>query len=120
MRNFFFWYFQDAPKFLVDFFIKILKFILYFFGFFIHLRHLFLPWKHISISYGRGFQASVFFYTLALNGTSRIVGFFLRLIIIVWTLLLFLLALFLGLGAILLWFCLPILVIYFLVSLFFI
>jgi hypothetical protein len=118
MRDFIFWYFIDAVKFLFDFFSKFLKFILYFFGFFIHLSHLFSPWKHIAVSYGRGLRIDTFLSGLAINGASRFVGATLRLLVIIWTILLFIFILIIGAATILLWICLPVILVYLILSLF--
>lgn len=118
MKNFVLWYFGDAVKFLVDFLIKSLKFIFHFFALYFHLRHFFAPWKHISVGYGRGFQINVYFSSLALNASSRLIGAFIRFLIIVWTVLLFIFALIFGIAVILLWLFLPVILIYLVISIF--
>lgn len=119
MKNFILWYFGDAVKFLVNFLFKTLKFIVYFFALSFHLRHFFAPWKKMMVGYGRGFRLEVFFSSLALNSASRIIGAFLRILIIIWTVLLFILVLFLGLIIILLWLFLPVIIIYLIISAFY-
>jgi len=46
-------------------------------------RTLFLPWHRIIEGYGRGFDPSTFFSTLAGNIISRILGAIVRLVVIV-------------------------------------
>lgn len=116
MSDFIVWYFSSAIKSLINFFIKSLKFVLYFFGFSFHLHNFFSPWKQIAVSYGRGFRAQVFFSNFALNSTSRLIGAFLRFLIIIWTMLFFLFIVILGTAVIFLWLALPVLLVYLIIS----
>ncbi|MBU6415043.1 hypothetical protein KGQ34_02280 [Patescibacteria group bacterium] len=73
-------------------------------------RTLFSPWHRIVESYGRGFDPGEFFFTLAGNLISRVIGAGVRAVVIVVGLLVSFTALVSGLCFIIIWFVMPLLI----------
>lgn len=73
-------------------------------------RTLLAPWHRIVESYGRGFNPQTFFFTLAGNIISRVLGAVVRALVIAVGILITLLAACFGIFAILLWLTLLLLI----------
>jgi len=82
-------------------------FISNFFSINLLLRTLFSPWRRLSVSGGRGGEES-FFGALIINTIMRFVGFFARIIIIVFGVIALIITVVLSLLAILIWLLLPV------------
>ncbi len=77
------WHFFEMPKEILRGWKNYLKFFSYFFSIPILIKSFFSPWKRISWGYGRGFSPTRFLETAISNVFSRIIGAFLRSILIV-------------------------------------
>ena len=105
--RFFRWYFFRMPRVIFKVWTEILAFIVYFFGFFFHLRHFFSPWRKMILQKNRGFVLREFFNVLSFNLISRIIGAFLRFLLIVWGGSALLFVFFSGLLILIIWILLP-------------
>jgi len=106
------WHFFDVPKSILKGFWNFLLFNISFFSIGFHIRTFFSHWRRFKESYGRGFDAKRYFQAFSSNLISRIMGAFVRTIIIVLGLLVELLILLLGVILFLIWLILPILIIF--------
>lgn len=109
-QNFFSWYYTDALR--VVFYNGLHRTIgfMNYFSVPLLFATLFSPWHRIVESYGRGFDPRVFFYTLAGNIISRILGAIVRSFVIIIGLAVSFFAEIFGVLAIALWIVLPLLI----------
>lgn len=77
------WYFYDTPKGILKAWHNYLVFNLEFFSVFLLIRTLFAPWHQYTWDYGRGFDLWRYFETFFSNMITRILGAFMRSILIV-------------------------------------
>ncbi len=110
--QYFSWHFLDVPRELLKAWKNYIRFFLHFFSLPILLKSLFSPWHGITWSYGRGFSFSRYAETIISNGFSRAIGFFLRLFLIVFGLVLELAVLIMGFLILIIWFLLPLIIIF--------
>ena len=108
----FFWQFFDVPWSILKGFWNFLLFNLNFFSIGFHLKTLFSHWRRFKDSYGRGFDLKRYFRVFTSNLISRIMGAFVRIIVIVLGLLLELFIFALGIILFFIWLLVPILIIF--------
>jgi len=101
------WQFFEVPKGFLRGWKNYLRFFLHFFSLPILLRSFFSPWHGITWSYGRGFSFSRYAETIISNGFSRTIGACLRTVLIFFGLAAEILVLIIGLLSFLVWFFLP-------------
>lgn len=101
------WHFFQAPKSIAKIWRNFLWFNLNYFSAAFLLKTLFSPWKKISWSYGRGFDAGRYASVFLSNLISRILGAIVRIFIIFISLILEVFIFIAGLVAILIWIFLP-------------
>ena len=106
------WQFFDIPGSILKGFWNFLLFNLNFFSIGFHLKTLFSHWRKFKDSYGRGFDPKRYLQAFASNLISRIMGAFVRVIIIALGLLVELFILILGIILFFIWFIMPILIIF--------
>lgn len=110
------WHFFEMPKEILRGWKNYLKFFAYFFSIPILIKSYFAPWKKISWTYGRGFSPTRFLETAVSNVFLRILGAFLRSIIIFFGIFFEIIIFFLGAILFLFWIFLPIILIFLFVS----
>lgn len=81
-KEWFFWYFYEMPKFLLEVWKNYFLFGLNYFSVLILLKSLFAPWRRYRWIYPKGINVVEFFNTLISNIVSRILGFLMRIILI--------------------------------------
>ena len=77
------WQFYEMPKFLFQVWSNYFIFATNYFSLALLLRTFFSPWKRYKWRYPKGFDVVEFFNTLISNTISRILGAFMRIILIV-------------------------------------
>lgn len=87
-------------------------FVANYFSIVLLFKTLFNPWKRISESYGRGFDIGKFFSALTLNVLSRSIGFIMRSAAIFMGVLAEIFVLIFGAAFLILWFFLPLILIW--------
>ena len=105
--QFIIWYFWETPKNIIFVWKNFLKFNLKFFSVLALLKTFFAPWRQYIWSYGKGFNPGVYFQTFFSNLISRILGAFIRSILICIGLLAEVLIFVFGISVIICWFILP-------------
>lgn len=93
--------------------IGFLRGIAHFFSLITLLKTLFVPWRKLTETYRGGFDPESFFSSLVVNTLMRLVGFFVRSIVIVIGVIALIAAFFVGVALILLWLALPFIVLAF-------
>jgi len=106
-----FWHFVEVPRAIILGWKNFLKFNFSYFSIGALLGSLFSPWKGDVGDYGRGFDAGKYFYTFLGNMISRILGAIIRLVIVCLGLVCFVFIFFIGLLVLLIWICLPVIVV---------
>jgi hypothetical protein len=101
------WHFYEMPEEILKGWKNYLKFGNYFFSITLLLKSLFSPWKRIAWSYGRGFSPTRYIETFISNTFSRLVGLFLRSILICAGIVFEIVIFFLGGACYLTWIFLP-------------
>src|SRR3989344_368016 len=81
--DWFYWHFFEMPKFLFLVWKNYILFFLDYFSIPLLLMTLFSPWRKNKDSYSGGFDIGKFFSSFIYNVFSRLIGMFLRLILIV-------------------------------------
>ena len=107
-----FWYFIEIPKNILQTWKDIFRFYLNYFSTPLLLKTLFAPWKHIILSYPKGFDLGDYFEIFISNLISRSIGAILRSFLILIGILIEVLIMFFGLIMFLGWFVLPIFLIF--------
>lgn len=105
--SYFIWHYTQAFKDIYDLFKDFTSFIYHFFSIKILSKTLFSPWRKLSESYKKGWSLNAFFETLVVNFIMRIVGFFIRLSIIVAGLICLVVTVIIELVTFVLWLFLP-------------
>lgn len=83
--NFLLWHYQVVNKFLFKVLGNYLLAVWHFFSIGILIKYLFAPWKRvIAKKEGLGFSFTQFFEDITFNLISRVIGFFVRLLLITW------------------------------------
>ena len=104
-------HFIEAPKNILKAFKNFLIFNLHYFGVWRHLKTFFAHWRNDREPYGRGFSFKEYAWVFASNTISRLLGAFVRSVVIVLGLLTEAFILLLGILVFLAWLLLPILII---------
>ncbi len=81
--SYFVWHYTIALKDLFNLSRNFLWFIFHFFSISVLLKTLFSPWQKLNETYKGGFDFNAFFETLIVNVLMRIVGFFIRLFMVI-------------------------------------
>jgi len=79
----FFWHFAEMPKFLLEVWKNYILFALNYFSLPALAKSLFAPWRKYRWNYPRFFDVGEFLTTVISNMFSRLIGAFMRLILIV-------------------------------------
>lgn len=77
------WHFQDVPKNILKAWRNFLVFNLQYFSIPMLFKTMFSYWHKYQMSYGRGFDLKRYFEAFTLNIISRVLGAFIRLILII-------------------------------------
>jgi hypothetical protein len=77
------WQFWETPKFLILAWGNYFMFASNYFSLPILLKTFFSPWRRYRWNYPKGFDVAEFFNTLISNTVSRILGAFMRIILII-------------------------------------
>ncbi|KKS45102.1 hypothetical protein A2781_06490 [Candidatus Gottesmanbacteria bacterium RIFCSPHIGHO2_01_FULL_42_27] len=83
MDDYLYWHYGIILSRLLTYVVNSVYFAFYFCAIPHHLSHLLSPWKRIQTRRGRGFQLAEVFSVASFNLTSRIIGLFLRLSVII-------------------------------------
>jgi hypothetical protein len=106
----FLWHFYEMPKFLILVWKNYILFALNYFSLPVLLKSLFSPWRKYKWVYPKGFNVVEFFNTLISNIFSRILGFFMRIILIFVGIVFQIFVIFVGAIIFLLWLLTPLLI----------
>jgi hypothetical protein len=80
--SYFIWHYTTALKELFGLCRNFLWFVCHFFSINVLGKTLFSPWQRMDEPYKKGFSISAFFETFIVNTLMRIVGFFIRALVI--------------------------------------
>ncbi|MDB5204625.1 MAG: hypothetical protein JWP09_653 [Candidatus Taylorbacteria bacterium] len=80
--SYFIWHYTQAFKDIFNLFRNFAWFVYHFFSIKVLSKTLFSPWRKLNESYEKGWNLNAFFETLVVNFIMRIVGFLVRLFII--------------------------------------
>jgi len=105
------WQFYEVPIFLLEVWKNYLSFAANIFSVKTLLKTLFSPWRKYNWRYPKGFDIVEFFNTLISNIFSRILGFLMRIVLIITGLLLWVLVFLTGMAVIVCWVLTPLAVI---------
>ncbi|MEK7104072.1 MAG: hypothetical protein AAB842_01565 [Patescibacteria group bacterium] len=106
-----FWHFIEVPKVITLGWKNFLRFNFNYFSVGALLKSLFSPWRGDVGDYGRGFDAKKYFDTFLGNMISRVLGAIIRLVLIFIGLACAVFIFFAGLFVLLIWICLPAIVV---------
>jgi hypothetical protein len=106
-----YWHFYEMPKFLFEVWKNYISFASNFFSLEILLKSLFSPWHKYKWSYPKGLDISEFFSTLISNTFSRIIGFFMRIVLILISIPFQIFIILAGLVIILAWLFIPLIIV---------
>jgi len=109
LTKFFVWYFWDMPKEILLAWRNYLVFNLEFFSVGLLIKTWFAPWHQYKWSYGRGFDLGLFLETFFSNMITRVLGAFMRSILIIVGLVAEVFIFLIGLIVFVGWFILPVL-----------
>jgi len=111
LTDWFFWHFYEMPKFFVEVWKNYISFASNFFSLEILLKSLFSPWHKYKWNYPKGFDIGEFFSTLISNTFSRIIGFFMRIVLILIAIPFQIFIIIMGLTIIFAWIFIPLIII---------
>lgn len=109
------WYLIDKPLAILKAWKNLLLFNLNYFSIPLLLKTFFSPWRSYQWSYGRGFDFKIYLEAFLSNAIMRAIGAFLRFFLIILGIALEILIFFLGIFALIIWFLLPLILVYFLI-----
>lgn len=109
LSQFIVWYFLKVPKNIFFAFKNFLQFNLEFFSVPLLLKTFFTPWKRYKEEYSLSFDLNNRINVFVANLINRILGAFVRSILIITGTILEVVIFVLGVGIMALWFCLPVL-----------
>ena len=112
--QYFEWYLIDKPLSILRAWKNLLIFNLNYFSIPLLLKTFFSPWRKYHWSYGRGFDFKRYFEAFLSNAIMRIIGASLRFFLIISGILLELFIIFIGIFVMIVWFFLPLILLYFL------
>ena len=102
-----FWYFIKMPKNILQSWKDIFRFYLNYFSTPLLLKTLFAPWRHIILSYPKGFDLGDYFEIFISNLISRTIGAILRFFLILIGFFVEILIILAGIIILFIWFVLP-------------
>ncbi len=108
LEQYFLWHYGQAYSDMLNIWKNFLWFVSYFFSLKILLSTLFQPWKRMGEDYPRGFDPSVLFQVFIVNTLMRVVGFFVRVIIITFGVISLFTVFVLGIAGFFLWTVMPV------------
>jgi len=111
------WHFYEMPKTWFSIWKNYLWFGLYYFSIPFLLATLFLPWRKYAWRYPKGFDVGGFLSTFASNLFSRLIGAFIRVVLVIVGIALEIFIFVAGIVLILLWYLLPFLLLFLLLFL---
>lgn len=107
------WHFYEASKKILQIWRNYFIFIWYYFSISLLKRTLFKPWhRDVSIKKSPGFDFSEFFQNVIFNTFSRIIGFVVRSVTIIFVFILEILIFIMGIIIFVFWIILPLILIY--------
>lgn len=80
------WHFYEVPQFLMSVWENYFDFGIYFFSIPLLIKTLFSPWRRYRWRYPRGFDIGGFLSALVSNMYSRFMGFLVRVVLIIFSL----------------------------------
>ncbi len=83
LNNYVIWHYKNAPEAIFHIWLNILQYINHIFAIKIHLLSLFAPWHRMTEKRTKKWNFEDFAGVLLINGISRFIGFFLRIILII-------------------------------------
>ena len=113
------WHFYEMPKFLFMIWNNYVSFGLYYFSMPLLIKTLFSPWRRYNWAYPKGFNIGGYLSILISNLFSRIIGAICRLFLLIFGVAFLFLIIIFGALAILLWFLIPFIIAFLLISLFY-
>lgn len=102
------WHYSAALGDIWGIFTNLAWFIYHFFSVPTLAKTIFSPWHKLGERYGRGFDPSAFLSTFVINTLLRIVGFIIRLAVLLLALAVFAVLIFAGILFYILWLAMPI------------
>jgi hypothetical protein len=114
--KYFKWHYIDKPKQIIQNIKNLFNFGLYFFSLKQIIVSFFTPWKGITWQTGRGFDLQVYLETLIGNIISIVIGMVMRTFLIIFCLIFETIILILGLAYLLIWFLMPLIIIWLLIK----
>jgi len=108
----FFWHFIVKPKEIIRVWKNFINFGLYFFSVPFLIKNIFSPWRKYLWQYPQGFDPFQFFEVLISNLSSRVIGFIMRLVLIILGIICEIIILAIGLLILLVWIFLPLIIAY--------
>lgn len=106
-----YWHFYEMPKFLFEVWKNYISFAFNFFSLDILLKSLFSPWHKYKWNYPKGFDIGEFFSTLISNTFSRIIGFCMRIVLILISVPFQIFIILVGIVIILAWLFIPLIIV---------
>jgi len=106
--EYFYWQFIEVPKKIVKVFANLIWFGYNFFSVEYCLKTLFNPWRKIAWSYNKGFCLKDHIETFTSNIVSRVMGFLMRVFIVLAWIIYELIIIVLGIALMVFWILLPI------------
>lgn len=113
---YFFWHYTKALKKLIGNCRTFLLFILHFFSIGILFKTLFKPWQRLGEEYKKGFDIGAFLSSFFINFLMRIIGFLIRLVVIIIGLFFFFSSFIGCIALFIIWLVLPLLIPVFFIS----
>ena len=114
--TYFLWHYTRAISDLFTVSKNFLWFTWHFFSIGVLSQTLFAPWQKLDEQYARGFDIGAFFETFVVNTLMRIIGFFIRLSVIVLGLIAFIIVFALEIIAFIIWLLFPFIIAGFFIS----
>lgn len=109
--EYFFWHYTTALRLHLNIVSNFLWFTYHYFSVPVLVKTLFLPWRKSFVGYRVGFRPKIIAETLVVNSIMRIVGFFIRFIILTFATAILCVVALVGLATFLVWLALPAIII---------
>lgn len=104
------WHYTRALKDYARLWLTFFWFVYNFFSISILVGSIFSPWRRMGEAYGHGFNADAFFAALIINTLMRVVGFCVRIVVIIAGAFSLAAVLFLGCAGFIVWLALPLII----------
>lgn len=108
----FYWHFYEMPKFLLGVWKNYILFASNYFSLPDLIKSLFSPWRKYKWNYPKSFDVAEFFSTLISNTFSRLLGFIMRIVLVVVGVSFQILVITAGFVIFIIWVLLPFMIIY--------